>query len=81
MVAVQATTSTLTADHFATDVAPRWGDLDAQGHVNNSLVADYLQEARHASSWPTAPPMRATMSSGPAPCCAPSISSASTRDG
>ena len=46
MVAVQATTSTLTADHFATDVAPRWGDLDAQGHVNNSLVADYLQEAR-----------------------------------
>jgi acyl-CoA thioester hydrolase len=24
----------------------RWGDLDAQGHVNNSRLADYLQEAR-----------------------------------
>lgn len=24
----------------------RWVDLDAQGHVNNALIADYLQEAR-----------------------------------
>ncbi|MDR1265964.1 MAG: acyl-CoA thioesterase [Propionibacteriaceae bacterium] len=24
----------------------RWGDLDAQGHVNNAAFADYLQEAR-----------------------------------
>ncbi|MDO4785079.1 MAG: thioesterase family protein [Propionibacteriaceae bacterium] len=24
----------------------RWSDLDAQGHVNNSLFVDYLQEAR-----------------------------------
>lgn len=24
----------------------RWVDLDAQGHVNNSLIVDYLQEAR-----------------------------------
>ena len=24
----------------------RWVDLDAQGHVNNALVADYLQESR-----------------------------------
>lgn len=24
----------------------RWVDLDAQGHVNNAVVADYLQEAR-----------------------------------
>lgn len=31
---------------FVAEVGPRWGDLDAQGHVNNSLVADYLQEAR-----------------------------------
>lgn len=28
------------------DVPVRWGDLDAQGHVNNALVTDYLQEAR-----------------------------------
>lgn len=26
----------------------RWSDLDAQGHVNNALFADYLQEARAA---------------------------------
>ena len=24
----------------------RWVDLDAQGHVNNAVIADYLQEAR-----------------------------------
>lgn len=28
------------------EVPQRWVDLDAQGHVNNALVADYLQEAR-----------------------------------
>ena len=27
-------------------VPMRWVDLDAQGHVNNAVVADYLQEAR-----------------------------------
>lgn len=31
---------------FATTIGLRWSDLDAQGHVNNALVADYLQEAR-----------------------------------
>jgi len=28
------------------DVPLRWGDMDAQGHVNNAGVAEYLQEAR-----------------------------------
>jgi acyl-CoA thioester hydrolase len=28
------------------EVPLRWGDLDAQGHVNNARYADYLQEAR-----------------------------------
>ncbi|MFT3862405.1 acyl-CoA thioesterase [Micropruina sp.] len=28
------------------DVPLRWVDLDAQGHVNNAVIADYLQEAR-----------------------------------
>lgn len=28
------------------EVPIRWTDLDLQGHVNNSLVAEYLQEAR-----------------------------------
>lgn len=31
---------------FTSEVDLRWVDLDAQGHVNNALVADYLQEAR-----------------------------------
>ena len=24
----------------------RWGDMDAQGHINNAAYLDYLQEAR-----------------------------------
>ena len=28
------------------DCPVRWGDLDAQGHVNNGAFVDYLQEAR-----------------------------------
>ena len=31
---------------FSVDVPLRWVDLDAQAHVNNALVVDYLQEAR-----------------------------------
>ncbi|MGC3992756.1 MAG: thioesterase family protein [Propionicimonas sp.] len=31
---------------FVSRVPLRWVDLDAQGHVNNAVVADYLQEAR-----------------------------------
>lgn len=31
---------------FVTGVQLRWTDLDAQGHVNNVMVADYLQQAR-----------------------------------
>lgn len=33
---------------FVAEVPLRWVDLDAQGHVNNALVIDYLQEARVA---------------------------------
>jgi len=32
----------------------RWGDLDAQGHINNSAFADYIQEAR-ADYWVGSP--------------------------
>ena len=28
------------------EVALRWGDMDAQAHVNNATYVDYLQEAR-----------------------------------
>jgi acyl-CoA thioester hydrolase len=31
---------------FSVDVPLRWGDMDAQGHVNNAGFVDYLQEAR-----------------------------------
>ena len=33
---------------FVVQVPLRWVDQDAQGHVNNAVVADYLQEARIA---------------------------------
>ncbi len=31
---------------FEVDIPLRWGDMDAQGHVNNGVYADYMQEAR-----------------------------------
>lgn len=31
---------------FTARVPVRWVDLDAQGHVNNAVIADYLQQAR-----------------------------------
>ncbi len=31
---------------FSVEVPLRWGDMDAQGHVNNAGFVDYLQEAR-----------------------------------
>lgn len=33
---------------YTAEVALRWSDLDAQGHVNNAMIVDYLQEARVA---------------------------------
>ena len=38
----------------------RWGDLDAQGHVNNGLFVDYLQEAR-VNFLQSGPPLAAAM--------------------
>jgi acyl-CoA thioester hydrolase len=31
---------------YTHDCLMRWGDMDAQGHVNNAAYVDYLQEAR-----------------------------------
>lgn len=31
---------------FRAEIPLRWSDLDAQGHVGNTLVVDYMQEAR-----------------------------------
>ncbi|MBK7820915.1 MAG: acyl-CoA thioesterase [Tessaracoccus sp.] len=33
---------------FVVECPLRWSDLDAQGHVNNAVIVDYLQEARVA---------------------------------
>ncbi|MFT3889409.1 MAG: thioesterase family protein [Arachnia sp.] len=33
---------------FVFECPLRWSDLDAQGHVNNAVIVDYLQEARVA---------------------------------
>lgn len=33
---------------FHVELPLRWSDLDAQGHVNNAVIVDYLQEARVA---------------------------------
>ncbi|MGA4669535.1 acyl-CoA thioesterase [Propionibacteriaceae bacterium Y1923] len=33
-------------DIFTVDLPVRWGDMDAQGHVNNGVYFDYLQDAR-----------------------------------
>jgi acyl-CoA thioester hydrolase len=31
---------------YSTDIAVRWGDMDAYGHVNNAMYMRYLEEAR-----------------------------------
>src|SRR4051794_13300589 len=42
----------------------RWGDLDAQGHVNNAVYLDYLQEARVEFLLSGPPIMRDLLASG-----------------
>ena len=42
----------------------RWGDLDAQGHVNNGFYVDYLQEARVHFLLDGPPAARALLDSG-----------------
>lgn len=32
--------------HFSCDIPLRWGDMDAFGHVNNTLYLRYCEEAR-----------------------------------
>lgn len=42
----------------------RWGDMDAQGHINNAAYVDYLQEARVAFLLSGPPPLRDLLDSG-----------------
>lgn len=49
-------------DRSVFDVPLRWVDLDAQGHVNNTVVVDYLQEGR--IGFFTADPATTTLTAG-----------------
>ena len=42
----------------------RWGDMDAQGHVNNAAYLDYLQEARVAFLLSGSPVLHHLLDSG-----------------
>ena len=42
----------------------RWGDMDAQGHVNNASYLDYLQEARVAFLLSGPPPLQDLLATG-----------------
>ena len=42
----------------------RWGDLDAQGHINNAAYVDYLQEARVAFLLSGSPVLHNLLDSG-----------------
>jgi acyl-CoA thioester hydrolase len=42
----------------------RWGDMDAQGHVNNAAYVDYLQEARVDFLLSSPPPLHQMLTSG-----------------
>ncbi len=42
----------------------RWGDMDAQGHVNNAAYVDYLQEARVAFLLSASPVLHNLLDSG-----------------
>ena len=42
----------------------RWGDMDAQGHVNNAAYVDYLQEARVAFLLSGSPVLQHLLDSG-----------------
>ena len=42
----------------------RWGDMDAQGHLNNAAYVDYLQEARVAFLLSSSPVLQQLLNSG-----------------
>lgn len=80
--------------HLDIDVAVRWTDLDAYGHVNNAAMVRLLEEGRIAAFWqPTAeeialgPPTHRPRSAPPvwvrrsAPWWHPSASSTSRHSG
>lgn len=49
---------------YSYDCPLRWGDMDAQGHVNNAAFVDYLQEARVAFLHSGPPAVRALLDNG-----------------
>lgn len=49
---------------YSYDCPLRWGDMDAQAHINNAAFVDYLQEARVAFLHAGPPAMRELLDSG-----------------
>jgi acyl-CoA thioester hydrolase len=58
------TGSTTVSPLYTHSCPMRWGDMDAQGHVNNAAYVDYLQEARVAFLLSSSPVLQQLLNSG-----------------
>jgi acyl-CoA thioester hydrolase len=57
-------TGSTTVSPYIHSCPMRWGDMDAQGHVNNAAYLDYLQEARVGFLLSGSPVLRHVLDSG-----------------
>src|SRR5215216_7205471 len=57
-------TGSSTVSPYTHSCPMRWGDMDAQGHVNNAAYVDYLQEARVAFLLSGSPVLHHLLDSG-----------------
>jgi len=58
------TGSTTVSPLYSHSCPMRWGDMDAQGHLNNAAYVDYLQEARVAFLLSSSPVLQQLLNSG-----------------
>jgi acyl-CoA thioester hydrolase len=58
------TGSTTVSPPYIHSCPMRWGDMDAQGHLNNAAYVDYLQEARIAFLLSASPALHRLLDSG-----------------
>jgi acyl-CoA thioester hydrolase len=58
------TRSTTVSPLYTHSCPMRWGDMDAQGHLNNAAYVDYLQEARVAFLLSSSPVLQRLLNSG-----------------
>jgi acyl-CoA thioester hydrolase len=57
-------TGSTTVSPYTHSCPMRWGDMDAQGHINNAAYLDYLQEARVAFLLSASPVLHHLLDSG-----------------